>query len=102
MEQASNSMRIARTIEELLSLYDTSFVECAYWTILGREVDPSGLRNYLIQVRKGVSKGQIVAELVQSQEGRTRAIDLPGITELLEAYKPRSRTWLGRLFRRTA
>jgi chaperonin cofactor prefoldin len=102
MEQASNSMRSAHTIEELLSLYDTSFVECAYWTILGRKVDPSGLRNYLIQVRKGVSKGQIVAELVQSSEGRARAIELPGITELLQAHKPRSRTWLGRLFRRTA
>jgi ribosomal protein L29 len=102
MDQTSNSMRIAHTTEELLSLYDTSFVECAYRTILGREVDPSGLRNYLIQVRKGVSKGQIAAELAVSQEGRTRVIELPGIAELIKAYEPRRRTWISRLFRRAA
>jgi FkbM family methyltransferase len=100
--ERENSMRIAHTIEELLSLYDTAFIECAYWTILGRQVDPSGLRNYLNQVRKGVSKGQIVAELIQSQEGQARAVELPGIGELLAAHKPRSRSWLGWIFRRAA
>jgi FkbM family methyltransferase len=102
MERTSNSMRIAHTIEELLSLYDTAFIECAYWTILGRKVDPSGLKNYLNQVRKGVSKGRIIAELIQSQEGRARTIELPGISELLAAHKPRSRSWLGWIFRREA
>lgn len=96
LQQPPDSAQTARSIDELLNLCDIPFVNCAYRTILGRAPDPNGLKNYLDQVRKGVSKRQIVAELTQSDEGRNRTLDLPGLTELLNIHNSRDRWWLWR------
>jgi hypothetical protein len=75
-------------------------VRCAYLTLLGREVDASGLENYLTQVRDGVDKSQIVVQLALSDEGRQRPRILPGLDTFLGAHAPRSLRWHRRLVRR--
>lgn len=92
MNHSPDTSGVAESTDELLSFYDESFVACAYRTILGREPDPSGFKNYLTHVRNGASKARIVAELACSAEGRQRAIDLPGLRELIARDPRRSRS----------
>jgi hypothetical protein len=77
-------------LQGLLDLYDEAFVVRAYQVILGRPPDPGGLQNYLRQVREGVHKAQIVSELAESAEGRSRHLDLPGLPDLIARYRKRS------------
>jgi len=60
-----------KSIEEILKLEDAAFVFGAYSAILDRDPDPDGLANYLGQVRAGVDKMQILAELAFSTEGKS-------------------------------
>lgn len=89
----------ATDVQELLSLYDESFVRCAYVSILHRPVDPSGFAHYVGQVRQGAAKELIVAELAGSPEGRSLARDLPGLQEFLRRTRA-GRSVLRRLLRR--
>ena len=51
-------------------------------------------------MRKGVAKGQIVASIARSPEGRSKAIDLPGLAEVKRRFRRRLPSLLGRLIRR--
>jgi hypothetical protein len=42
-------------------------------------VDPSGLENYVGQVRAGIHKEQILAELAQSPEGKLKSAEFAGL-----------------------
>jgi hypothetical protein len=90
----------ATTLEQLIELHDHAFVTKAYEVILGRAPDPGGLSNYLAQVRSGVHKAQIIAELAQSSEGRLKGIDLPGMHAIIAKYRKGAPDFLHRLFRR--
>lgn len=85
----------AVSLEQLLELHDEAFVTQAYQSILGRMPDPGGLANYLKQVRAGVHKAQIVAELAQSSEGKLRSVEPPGLRYAVAKYRKRAPT-LGR------
>ena len=87
----------AQSLDELLSLYDESFVRCAYLTLLRREVDPSGLTNYASQLRRGAAKAQLIAELFDSEEGRNAGVQLPGLTELVASSRQRPPSLLRRV-----
>ena len=93
-------LKPAASIDELLALGDDDFVSAAYRSVLDRAVDGDGLRNYLAQVRRGVSKERILAELAASPEGRAKAVPLPGLPQLLAEHGPRPRCRLCRLLRR--
>jgi hypothetical protein len=85
----------------LLALYDEAFVKQAYEVVLVRSPDPGGLQNYLAQVRGGVLKEQIIAELAESPEGKAKAIEIQGLEELIGQYrKRRSVSFWQRLVRR--
>jgi hypothetical protein len=88
------------TIEDLLKLYDEAFVMKAYTTILGRAPDQGGLENYLAQVRTGVHKAQIVAELALSPEGKDTSAELPGLQSIIARYRKRAPSLWQRLFQR--
>jgi GT2 family glycosyltransferase len=90
------------SIEQLLRLEDRAFVEQAYRIILGRSADPSGLRNYLQELRSGVGRFDVLHELLQSAEGqrvnaplpllramlrRRRSQRLPGVRHALQALR---------------
>jgi len=100
MNEQPMATRPAHSVERLLSLYDEDFVRCAYQTILGRDPDRSGLENYLRQVRRGIAKQQIVAELALSPEGKRCSIDVPGLREAIAVYAKRRPSILARLYRR--
>jgi hypothetical protein len=92
----------ATTLEQLFELHDQAFVTKAYEVILGRAPDQGGLSNYLGQVRSGVPKEQIVAELALSSEGRLKGVALPGMRTVLAKYHRGVPYFLHRLFRRLA
>lgn len=87
----------AKSLDELLSLYDERFVRCAYLTLLGREADASGLSNYVRQLRRGAAKVQLIVELAESEEGRNAGPKLQGLAELVEANKLRPPSLLKRV-----
>jgi hypothetical protein len=59
-------------LEELLACDGYPFIRRAYWVFLGREPDPSGLANYLEQLRSGTPKVRVLRELAQSPEGAAK------------------------------
>ena len=90
----------AHTLEQLLKLHDEAFVRSAYKAILGRTPDQGGLENYLSQVRAGIHKAHILAELARSPEGRLKAAPVQGLHLAIERYlKHASSVWV-RMFRR--
>ena len=76
------------TAQALLTLGDEDFVRQAYLLVLGREADLGGLDNYLVAVRSGADKAQLVAQLALSDEGRQRHVSVPGLDTLLQAQPP--------------
>src|ERR1700733_6623121 len=64
-------------IEQVLSLDGAAFLGQAYLLMLGRPVDPDGFRHYDAQLRLGVSKLSILAELRASKEGRAFSANAP-------------------------
>lgn len=59
-------------IRELLSYDDERFVQCAYYTILGRKPDKEGISVYLKCLRAGMSKIRIITILARSPEAKSR------------------------------
>jgi len=51
---------------------DRAFIESAYQRILGRPVDPAGLDHYLAAFRGGLSRTDLLLQLVESEELTTR------------------------------
>jgi hypothetical protein len=100
MNQPFHPSALSSTLAELLELHDEAFVQSAYEQILGRTPDPGGLSNYLAQVRAGVGRAQIVAELAQSPEGKLNRSELPGLGALIADHRKRSLSVLGGFFRR--
>ena len=100
MNQPFHTSALPSTLAELLELHDEAFVHSAYQQILGRTPDPGGLSNYLAQVRAGVSRSQIVAELAESAEGKLNRRELPGLGALIAEYRKRPSSVLGLFFRR--
>ncbi|APV50796.1 hypothetical protein BWI17_14535 [Betaproteobacteria bacterium GR16-43] len=62
------------SLEALLAREDAAFVRAAYQLLLGREVDPEGLGNYLEQLADGLARTDFLASLALSREGRRRAV----------------------------
>jgi len=70
-------------IEQVLSLDGAAFLGQAYLLMLGRPVDPDGFRHYDAQMRLGISKLSILAELRASKEGRAFSANAPDPLALL-------------------
>src|SRR4029079_2711655 len=65
---------LAYSVKELLKLSDVDFVRGAYLTLLGREVDPTGLSSNLESLRIGRSdRLSVLHALSQSEEARRYA-----------------------------
>lgn len=78
---------IAQSVDELLSYYDEKFVHCAYQTLLGRLPDVSGLNYYVARLRKGVSKEEILLQIVSGSEGKKRRQNLDGLDTIIRRTK---------------
>ncbi len=71
-----NSRRapILPMIRELLSYDDERFLQCIYYTILGRKADKEGMDVYLNCLRTGKSKTRIITILARSPEGKSNGV----------------------------
>ncbi|ERJ40571.1 hypothetical protein L810_4484 [Burkholderia sp. AU4i] len=87
---ASGKKTIQFSATTLQQYEDEGFVRSAYRVILRREPDTQGLRDYLNQIRSGISKVKIIQNLRASREGQEAATALHDIAyasmvETLEA-----------------
>lgn len=73
----------AHTVSDLLSLDGADFVRAAYRAILGRDADPTGLRDYVSRLGAGTPKQQLLADLRCDPEGQAFAAALPGLDDLV-------------------
>jgi len=64
---------VKRLLESLAQFDDQSFLGRAYIALLGRPIDPVGLRDYLTRLRAGASRENICNEIANSDEGRAHA-----------------------------
>jgi hypothetical protein len=77
----------ARSVAELMTYDGIEFVEHAYRAILGREVDPTGLKHYSGRLAAGESKLQIVADLRSDPEGQAYGSRLEGLSDAVSAIR---------------
>ena len=75
----------AASVEELLGHFDERFVVCAYLTLLKRPVDDDGLAIYTRHLRAGMSRAEVVASLLQSEEGQRAQVTVPGLADWMAA-----------------
>lgn len=92
-----NNIVTARSIEELLTLSDSRFVQCAYLTLLQRDADDDGLKHHLSKLHNGYDKVQIIVDLATSPEALNLTIHVEGLRALLNFYK-RRRSYIGRFW----
>jgi len=96
-----NQTSAITTLDDLLSHHDESFIHCAYHTLLRRAPDPEGLRYYLLRVRAGISKVEILAQLYLSTEGKSRKVKIAGLDEAIRRHQLLKTPLLGALLRLT-
>lgn len=73
----------ANSLNELLDWHDVNFIRCAYVTVLGRQPDRNGERNYLDELRAGRSRLDILRQLRRSAEGRKFDPGIAGLDRAL-------------------
>lgn len=69
------------SLEQLLALDNTGFVRAAYWAVLGRPADESGLKHYCQALGESVPRLQVLRELAGSPEGRAAKRTLRGLPD---------------------
>lgn len=72
-----------QSVDDLLMLEAAEFVRAAYRSVLGREADPAGLRDYATRLAAGTPKQQLIADLRCDPEGKAFAARLAGLDELV-------------------
>lgn len=80
---AGQSPTVAKSLDELLTLWGEEFVRVAYQTILGRDADEAGLRHYLSSLYVGASKFEVVTRLSSSEEAKSKGLTLDGLDEAM-------------------
>ncbi|MBW8778111.1 MAG: glycosyltransferase [Burkholderiales bacterium] len=79
------------TLDALMALEGSDFVEHAYATLLLRPADPSGLKFYINELRTGLGKADILKALHTSAEGRSRDVRLEGLDDVIRQARGRRR-----------
>ena len=96
--KAKGEKRSANTAAALMELHDREFVDCAYWTLLGRAADPDGLAHYRGHLRRGTPKAQLLWQLAGSGEGKAHGASLPGLKAVFRRYNRARLPLIGWLF----
>ncbi len=71
------------SLQDMLVTSDEAFLHMAYWRLLGREADRSGLTTYLNLLRLGMPRLVVLRLLSESGEGRECGAHVEGLTEAL-------------------
>jgi hypothetical protein len=77
------SPTVVRHVDDLLALERDHFVRAVYRALLGREADPTGLRDYVARLDGGDAKQRIIADICADPEGQAYGARLPGLDLLL-------------------
>lgn len=81
-----------KTIDDLMALHDDRFITALYRRLLGREPDSIGHAGYLRSLRRGDAKLALVRDIVTSEEGKSKLIDLGGLDKAMKRYEDRTRS----------
>jgi hypothetical protein len=88
-------------IESLLARNGEDFVIGAYKSLLGRNPDQAGMRNYVEQVLLGVDKLDLLESFLLAPEGkRVAAAWGPALARYREQYRPRKSSSLLNILKR--
>ncbi len=80
---AAVRQRPPQSVDDLLGFDGADFVRAAYRSVLGREADPAGLRDYATRLAAGAPKQQLIADLRCDPEGQAFNAPLAGLDELV-------------------
>lgn len=88
---------MVESVDDLLRMEGADFVSQAYRSILGRDADATGLREYATRLKTGLDKRQLIADMRCDPEGQGYAAQLPGVDDLVREVqaagpKPKSST----------
>lgn len=92
----------ATDLSAMATLADRDFVECCYLTIFNRVADSEGLTHYTQRLRAGDPRVEVLSALYQSNEARSKGVDIPWISKAIEEHvqKRKMRGVLRRFVRR--
>lgn len=94
-----NTSVTAATLDELLSFNDSQFIFSAYQTLLGRNPDPNGHTYYKNRLDSGYKKIDILKQIKESEEGKSRAIHVIGLENAINQYKREKIPVIGLIFK---
>lgn len=77
----------ASSIKSLLALYDESFVYACYNTLLYRQPTNAEFTYSISHASSNKSRVALVVQLVESEEGRSVDVQLPGLHVVVKRYK---------------
>lgn len=86
------------SIDQLLNSNGKDFIESAYLVILGRAADEPGANHYLSKLTSDSSKIDILYDIRNSHEGKTKAIPNKALDEILSVKNKRPSTTLFKNF----
>lgn len=66
-------------IRDFYNIHDAEFVQVAYLAILKRSPDTLGERYYLNRIRSGISKENILIQIIKSPEAKQHGICIHGL-----------------------
>lgn len=84
---ATNAKAVATSFEELIAHQGFAFIRAAYLTMLGREPDPSGANDCVVQLRRGAAKAEILSRMEKSEERRARILDIEAIVDAIRHHR---------------
>ena len=87
-----------QSIDDLMQLYDRTFLQAAYPVMLRRAADLTGVEYYLRRMRRGYSRIAVLDQLWKSDEANPRW-EVHGLRPRLERFRRQKRGWRG-LWRR--
>lgn len=92
-----NHLERSKSINEIFRYSGYFFVVNAFLTLLNRLPDDEGLNVYLTQLQIGVSKEDILYQIVQSKEWKNKSIFVSGLKPLIRKVSWQRRPVIGRL-----
>ena len=91
-----NTMNPILHVQDLLKMSGEHLVMAIYETLLEREPDAQGMMHYSTRLQQGYGRVHVLAEIADSKEARLKAVELPGLAEILREHKS-TRSWWRRL-----
>lgn len=92
-----NHLERSNSVNEIFGYSGYYFIVNAFITLLNRAPDEEGLKVYLAQLHIGVSKEEILYQIVQSAEWNNKKITVPGLSSVVRKVTWRKQPIIGNL-----